>query len=406
MVESRECSCDSRLIRWKLPERLLDAPWHKQADCQLPFGRKEELVFHHDGRRPAEPAKSLFSVNIVQPGSSIEAAGAAATEQYAVMPGAADSPFRAMSFSTAMQEVRDGSPRPVKVTERRPLSPDAVFFRSLEGERATHRIERAIGIKGEGPAISFNSTSLRTLIGDNREKAIALLDRYYDIYSASFPDPDERLPFETILTLIEDPRFSIDVDIFTQQRGVIGGYQTHVAEIHGDFYSLGDYLCVDNRLKGMGIAPLVYRTTIQQRRDLFGTIAHFGEVNDPRLMDASQRMVDIKSGTDPDARLRFWTRQGRQMLDIPWIQPATAEGLSTVDYMMLTVHHIDHTKSLRLTGEIVQKVWDAYYLPLAEVAPVHETRKEMERLLAPYQGREISLLPLTSSRSFMGKAQG
>jgi len=51
-------------------------------------------------------------------------------------------------------------------------------------------------------------------------------------------------------------------------------------------------------------------------------------------------------------------------------------------------------------------VWDAYYLPLAEVAPVHETRKEMERLLAPYQGREISLLPLTSSRSFMGKAQG
>ena len=388
--------CDSRLIRWKLPERLLDAPWHKQAECQLPFGRKEELVFHHDGRRPAEPAKSLFSVNIVQPGSSIEAAGAAATEQYAVMPASADSLFRAMSFSTATQEVRDGRPRPVKESERRPLSLDAVFFRSLEGERATHRIERPIGIKGEGPAISFN----------NRDKAIALLERYYDIYSASFPDPDERLPFETILTLIEDPRFSIDVDILTQQKGVIGGYQTHVAEISGELYSLGDYLCVDNRLKGMGIAPLVYRTTIQQRKDLFGTIAHFGEVNDPRLMDASQKMVDIKSGTDPDARLRFWTRQGRQMLDIPWIQPATAEGLSTVDYMMLTVHHIDHTKSLRLTGEIVQKVWDAYYLPLAEVAPVYETRQEMERLLAPYQGSEISLLPLTSSRSFMGKAQG
>ena len=111
--------CDSRLIRWKLPERLLDAPWHKQAECQLPFGRKEELVFHHDGRRPAEPAKSLFSVNIVQPGSSIEAAGAAATEQYAVMPASADSLFRAMSFSTATQEVRDGRPRPVKESERR-----------------------------------------------------------------------------------------------------------------------------------------------------------------------------------------------------------------------------------------------------------------------------------------------
>ena len=153
------------------------------------------MVFHHDGRRPAEPAKSLFSVNIVQPGSSIESAEAAATEQYSVMPASAESPFRAMTFSTAMQGVRDGSPRPVKVTERRPLSPDAVFFSSLEGERATRRIERPIGIKGEGPAISFNSTSLRLLIGDNREKAIALLDRYYDIYSASFPDPDERLHF-------------------------------------------------------------------------------------------------------------------------------------------------------------------------------------------------------------------
>ncbi len=370
------------------------------------FGRKEELVFHHEGRRPADPAKVLFSVNIVQPGSSTERVGSEGTEQYAVAPPAADSPFRAMSFSTATHEVRDGNVLPVTVSERRALPPEAVFFRSLEGERATRRIERPIGVKGEGPAISFNSTSLRTLIGDDREKGIALLERYYDIYSASFPDPDERLPLQTILRLIDDPRFSIDVDILTQARGVIGGYQTHVAEINGELYSLGDYLCVDNRLKGMGIAPLVYRTTIQNRRDLFGTIAHFGEVNDPRLMDVAQQMIDRKSGTDPEARLRFWTRQGRQMLDIPWIQPATAEGLSTVDYMMLTVHHIDHAKPLRLTGDVVQKVWDAYYLPLAEVAPIHETRVAMERLLAPYQGREIPLLPLTSRRSFMGTVQG
>jgi hypothetical protein len=91
------------------------------------------------------------------------------------------------------------------------------------------------------------------------------------------------------------------------------------------------------------------------------------------------------------------------MLDVPWIQPATAPGLAPVEYMMLTVHNLDEHEPLRITGETVQKVWDAYYLPLADVAPVHETRVEMEQLLAPYQGREVSLLPLTSPRSFMKK---
>lgn len=154
-------------------------------------------------------------------------------------------------------------------------------------------------------------------------------------------------------------------------------------------------------MKGLGIAPLVYRATINSRRDRLGALAHFGEVNDPHLMDLNQQAIDRKSGIDPLARLRFWTKQGRQMLDVPWIQPATAEGLSPVDYVMLTVHHLDPTRPLKITGQMLQRVWDAYYLPLAEIAPVHETREHMVRLLAPYQDRQIARRPLTTPRSFI-----
>ena len=316
-----------------------------------------------------------------------------------VMPAAAEEAFRSLSFSLGAHELRREESRHVKGPERRSFNPDARFLRALEFERATQRIERPVGIKGEGPALSLNSTSLRTLMADNYEMALGLLERYQPVYSAAFPDPDERLSFETVVELLQNPQLSLDLDVFTDTRGIVGGYQTLVAEINGEMFSLGDYLCVDNRSKGLGVAPLVYRNTIESRRENFGALAHFGEVNDPRVMDAAQQAIDRKSGTDPEARLKFWTNQGRRTVDAPWIQPATAEGLSPVDYMMLTVHHIDTTKHLHITGETIQEVWDAYYLPLVEMAPVLETRDTMVKLLAPYQGRQVDVLPLTTPRS-------
>ncbi len=361
------------------------------------------MVYHATGRQTASLDQSLFSVKIVQPGAETLHQDSPPTEQFSVMPPAADTPFHAMSFFTPAYDFRQQEVRAGRDWERPVPCPDARFFQSLEGERATHRIERPCGIKGEGPAIFFNSTSLRVLMADSPVKAFELLERYYPVYCASFPDPDERFPFDTIVRLVRDSRFSIDVDVFTDQRGIIGGYQTHVATIEGETYSLGDYLCIDNRMKGLGIGPLVYRTTIEHRRDQFGVSAHFGEINDPRLMDLAQQTIDKKSGTDPDARLKFWSKQGRRMLDVPWVQPATAEGLSPVDYTMLTVHEIGGSKPLMITGETVMKIWDAYYLPLRHIAPILETREEMSRLLEPYRGRPIALKNLTESRSFMAR---
>ncbi|MEY4669086.1 MAG: hypothetical protein RL518_1785 [Pseudomonadota bacterium] len=236
-------------------------------------------------------------------------------------------------------------------------------------------------------------------MADHPEKAFDLLERYYPIYCTSFPDPDERLPFETIVRLVQDPRFSIDVEVFTDLRGIIGGYQTNVVDIEGETFSLGDYLFIDNRMKGLGVGPLVYRKTIEHRQRNFGATAHFGEINDPRLMNASQQAIDRKSGTDPDARLKFWSKQGRRMLDVPWVQPAPEEGLSPVDYTMLTVHHLDTSRPLAITGDTVMKVWDAYYLPLQDLAPIIETRQEMARLLEPFRGRLIEVKKLTDERS-------
>jgi len=83
------------------------------------------------------------------------------------------------------------------------------------------------------------------------------------------------------------------------------------------------------------------------------------------------------------------------------VQPAPDEGLSPVDYTMLTVHQLDGARPLSLTGETVIRIWDAYYLPLKEIAPILETRQEMLRLLEPYLGRQIELKNLTDNRSFI-----
>ncbi len=367
-------------------------------------------MFQHDGRDPADPLQ-LVSTHIVNPVPNGKGLKGAWTQQYACTPQAGDSSLEGLCFSALAQGFRpqeiapDLGTRPeVSTWEQLFKTPQTEFIRSLQHERATSRLERPVGIKGEGPALAFNSTSLKTLIGDCREKAIALLTLYYPIYQASFPDPDERLPFKTLLKLIQDRRFSVNIDVLTSEQGIIGGYQTHVATIEGETYSFGDYLCIHDDMKGMGVANLVYRSTIERRRSSFGAIAHFGEVNDPYLMDAAQQAIDRKSGTDPETRLKFWSRQGRKMLDVPWIQPATAPGLAPVEYMMLTIHHLDESKPLRLTGETVMSAWDAYYQPLADVAPVQETRLEMERLLESYRGREIQLLPLGTRRSFISQA--
>lgn len=357
----------------------------------------------HEGRHPADPLR-LSSVHIVNQASEATSEAPGWVQQYTVMPLSGENPLQTIAFPAMADGPRPKEgPGDIYPSSGPWRTPQTELLRSLALEPATRRIERSVGVRGEGPAVAFNSTSLRALIAANPEKAVALLELYYPIYSASFPDPDERLPYDTLLSLLKDPRFSINVDILTSERGILGGYQTHVADVDGELVSLGDYLCIDNQVKGMGIAQLVYRSTIADRRERLGAIAHFGEVNDPILMDAAQQAVDRKSGTDPEARLRFWEKQGRLMLDVPWVQPATAPGLVPVEYMMLTVHHLDQSRPLRITGETVQKVWDAYYLPLAEVAPVHETRREMERLLEPYRGREVPLLPLTTPRSFIGR---
>lgn len=358
------------------------------------------MGYHAAGHQAASSDRSVFPEKISQVPEGI-ALGESDSLSPEAAPGGAERGWLTQSFGTAARDLRQREQQRGIGRDSLVLDPEVRFFCSLEDEPATRRIERACGVRGEGPSISFNSTSLRALMLDNPTKAFALLDRYYPVYCSSFPDPDERLPFDTIVRLVQDPRFSIDVDIFTGFRGVIGGYQTNVTEIEGQTYSLGDYLFIDNQMKGLGVGPLVYRTTIEQRRKIFGASAHFGEINDPKLMNAAQQAIDKKSGTDPDARLKFWSKQGRRMLDVPWVQPAPDEGLSPVDYTMLTVHQLDGARPLSLTGETVMRIWDAYYLPLKEIAPILETRQEMRRLLEPYRGRQIELKNLTDNRSFI-----
>ncbi len=162
------------------------------------------MTVHHDGHSRANDSSSSSSLRFIQSGSiGPRSIGSRSIGSGSGEGGASEVPgaeywatqslhtesFETISFSFEPHDLRAGEGCTERPVERRSWSRDAYFFRALELEKATKRIERPVGIKGEGPALSLNSTNLRTLIVDNFEMALGLLERYSPVYTTAKGSP-------------------------------------------------------------------------------------------------------------------------------------------------------------------------------------------------------------------------
>jgi GNAT superfamily N-acetyltransferase len=200
--------------------------------------------------------------------------------------------------------------------------------------------------------------------------------------------------------LTSDPANSWDISIVRRNREIVGGYHTIVAPVGSFIASLGDYLWVSPPERGTGLAKRIYHEILGMRQRM-GASAHFGEVNDPFAQPAAKRELDESGGTPPDARVRFWSKQGRLACDAPWLQPALQDGLQEVNYLMLTVHPLVSDFKASITRAEYLAIWESFYSPLADYIDLDPTRVRLRALLGDQE--EIQFIPMEQRRSYLAR---
>jgi GNAT superfamily N-acetyltransferase len=113
---------------------------------------------------------------------------------------------------------------------------------------------------------------------------------------------------------------------------VLGGA---VAEVYAEEgVLLLAYLAVRPDVRGHGIGTAVMEHVAPRWYAHPAVRLAIGEVHDPR------RWSDV-AGEDPVSRLRLFERLGARVLDVPFVQPALAEGKPRVPGFLLLAFHVD-----------------------------------------------------------------
>lgn len=103
-----------------------------------------------------------------------------------------------------------------------------------------------------------------------------------------------------------------------------------VTELGPKGVSLLGYLAVSPAARGLGAGGRLMAHLIDSWRSQHYPLV-VAEVHDPRgHADAEDE--------HPEARLRFYGRAGAEVLDVPWVQPALAEGARVPDMLLLALH--------------------------------------------------------------------
>ncbi|WP_435300437.1 GNAT family N-acetyltransferase [Timonella sp. A28] len=89
------------------------------------------------------------------------------------------------------------------------------------------------------------------------------------------------------------------------------------------------YLALKPGLRGGGVGGELLEHAVHVWRELYAPTVIMAEVEHPKYHNASE------GHGDPAARLRFYTRHGGKILDIPYFQPAIRDGEPAVPALML-----------------------------------------------------------------------
>lgn len=236
---------------------------------------------------------------------------------------------------------------------------------------------------------------LRSLRRRNPERFDLVWREFRPIYSAEFPDPSEREDETTWLRWLgEDdpppqPLYDLSIAIDPANSRVIGGagYEYY----RGSRCGLLTYLVVrpDERRRGVGRALVLHvvKRLRSMATDAGATLAaSFTEAQDPALVDAARRET-------AERRLAIYSRLGALRLDLPYVQPALAPGLSPARHMKLLA--LDGgAEASSLSADVVLDFLREYYRALEIANPdedpdfrrTRDAAGTMIRLLAANEG--------------------
>ena len=226
----------------------------------------------------------------------------------------------------------------------------------------------------------------------------ALAEFYAGLYTAEFPDPDERESLDNMARYLE--------------RKADGWYEANnyhiVLALSGGSVvaaSVSDYLFAPNagviefllvspsaRGGGLGRAVLDHTESLlrqdarrQGRRGLHGIVA---EMNDPRLVSPS---VD---NLDPVTRAKVWHSWGYRGLDFPYVQPALSAEQSPVEELIMICKSLHDEWAGSLAPDVVESVVHEY---LRWAMRVHRPDDNPQfRTMAAFLARQerVPVLPL------------
>jgi GNAT superfamily N-acetyltransferase len=178
--------------------------------------------------------------------------------------------------------------------------------------------------------------NLRAAFKRDPQNALAVFVDYYSAFSAAFPNPVERPTFNRLLQRLEDPNSPLEIFLFLEDSRIVGGRQFKFINYQTDPFGIGEFTWVTAEARRLGVGSKIIKTTEDFLRSRNCKVI-LGEFHDPNLCSAEDRALDEKVGITPESRLRFWERQGYQVLDAPYIIPPIAGQNSWVTNCLLGV---------------------------------------------------------------------
>ncbi|WKZ57218.1 MAG: GNAT family N-acetyltransferase [Bdellovibrionota bacterium] len=199
-------------------------------------------------------------------------------------------------------------------------------------------------------ALSCELLDLSAAVRAGVPRAVAMLGQYYPLFCEAFPDPDTRSTFEECLRDLRHSNFHIQVVVANGQ--VVGGLHWWLIDVPSIQAQAGqdpahdgeralrlgveEHIWVDRTMRGLGVGHTLDQHLRARLRTL-GADAVLSELKNPFTMELADRVSDLAIGQSPEARLRFFQRQGRLLLNASYKQLALRADAAPLDGMVLTV---------------------------------------------------------------------
>lgn len=160
-----------------------------------------------------------------------------------------------------------------------------------------------------------------------------LADVHADILSPSFP-PHELMTLERLTDEVENGTTSVRV--VRDEGGALAGTAIGTWYLEARVLLI-DYLALRPGQRGGGLGSALLSSSVAAWAERYDPCIVIAEVEHPDHHDAHPQHGD------PEARLRFYARQGARLLPLPYFTPGVGEGAVRVGGMMLAVLHAHPT---------------------------------------------------------------